>query len=155
MKAVLDRITEVLMCILLVAMVLAACYQVFARFILSSPSSLTEEFLRYSLIWLSMVGGAYAYGQGKHIAMVFLIKKVSENAEMKIRILVDTIVCIFAGGIYIYGGSVTYRTAVGQISAAFGMPMQFLYLSLIVSGVLVLFYAISDITTHIKHYKVG
>lgn len=152
MKKLLDNVTEVLMCILLTSMVLAASWQVFTRFVLNSPSTLTEEFLRYSLIWLTMIGGAYAFGKGKHVAMLFLIRKFSKDVQSKVGIIVDITVAIFAIIILIYGGAVTFNNAIGQVSAALGMPMQFLYLSLIVSGVLMFFYTVSNIINQLKYY---
>ena len=47
MRKIIDRITEILTGSLLVFMVLIACWQVFTRFVLQSPSTVTEEILRY------------------------------------------------------------------------------------------------------------
>lgn len=63
MRKIVDRVTAFLTCSLMIVMVLIACWQVFTRFVLNSPSTVSEEFLRYSLIWLTMIGSAYAYGK--------------------------------------------------------------------------------------------
>ncbi|WP_411248534.1 TRAP transporter small permease subunit, partial [Shouchella clausii] len=34
-------------------MVLVAIWQVFSRYVLNAPSTFSEEFLRYSLIWVT------------------------------------------------------------------------------------------------------
>ena len=154
MKNILDKVTEILMCIILTSMLLAASWQVFTRFILNSPSTLTEEFLRYSLIWLTMIGGAYAFGQKKHVAMNFLLRRLSDKIQNIMRIIVDIIVVIFSFFILFYGGRITYNNAIGQVSAALGVPMQFLYLSLILSGILMFFYAVSNIIYHIKNISI-
>ena len=46
-------------------MVFACCWQVITRFLLKDPSQWTEEFLRYALIWMTMLGAPYAYGKGQ------------------------------------------------------------------------------------------
>ena len=58
-------------------MVIAVCWQVITRYILNNPSTVTEEALRYLLIWVTMVGGAYAYGRRKHLAITALSKRLS------------------------------------------------------------------------------
>jgi TRAP-type C4-dicarboxylate transport system permease small subunit len=129
-------------------MVLVACWQVFTRFVLNTPSTVSEEFLRYSLIWLTMVGSAYAYGKKKHLAVVFIARKIPAKYQIVVHLLVEAIVLLFIGVILIFGGMKANQNAVGQVSSALGMPMEYLYLSLIVSGVLFLFYSI----IHIKDY---
>ena len=62
---ILDKFLSSVIAVLVALMVLGCCWQVITRFILNDPSSWTEEFLRYALIWLTMLGAPYAYGQGK------------------------------------------------------------------------------------------
>jgi len=147
-RKIVDKVTAFLTCSLMIVMVLVACWQVFTRFVLNSPSTVSEEFLRYSLIWLTMVGSAYAYGKKKHLAVVFVARKVPEKYSLYLNLLVEVFVLVFIAVILLFGGTKAYQNAVGQVSSALGMPMQYLYLSLIVSGVLFLFYLI----LHIKDY---
>lgn len=51
----LNRLLEILGSIILAAMVLVVLYQVFARTVLKNPSTLTEEFVRFALVWMAMV----------------------------------------------------------------------------------------------------
>ena len=145
MRTILDRIAQIFGSGVLVMMVFVTCWQVFTRYVLNSPSGFSEELLRYSLIWLTMIGGAYAYGQKKHLAITFVVNKASEKTQKLIGTIVDIMVLCFAGIVLIRGGSLTFTTAVGQVSAALRMPMQFLYLSLIVCGILIFFYAACNI----------
>ena len=59
MKA-LNKILENILAVLVAVMVLGCIWQVVTRFILNNPSKYTEEFLRYALIWLTMLGVPYA-----------------------------------------------------------------------------------------------
>ncbi len=61
LKKAVDKTIECLTCTLMAVMVFVAIWQVFTRYVLNSPSTFSEEFLRYSLIWISMLGGAYAF----------------------------------------------------------------------------------------------
>lgn len=153
MRGIVDRVTAFLTCSLMVSMVLVACWQVFTRFVLNSPSTLSEEFMRYSLIWLTMLGSAYAYGKKKHLAVVFVARKIPKKYKFYVDMLVEIIVLAFILVILIYGGSQAYQNSVGQVSSALGLPTQYLYLSLIVSGVLFLFYAAIHIIEHFQNRK--
>lgn len=150
MKKILDRIAQIFSVSLLTVMVFITCWQVFTRYVLNSPSGFSEEFLRYSLIWFTMVGGAYAYGQQKHLAIIFMVKKASDRTQAIIGTIVDILTILFAGVILILGGYMTFITAMGQVSTALRMPMQYLYLSLIVSGILIFFYSLCNIYERLK-----
>lgn len=153
MRDIVDKITAFLTCSLMVAMVLVACWQVFTRFVLNSPSTVSEEFLRYSLIWLTMLGSAYAYGQKKHLAVVFVARKIPEKFKFYVDMLVELIVLAFIFIVLLYGGMQAYQNSVGQVSSALNMPTQYLYLSLIIAGILFLFYAVIHIIEHFHNHK--
>lgn len=148
MRKIVDRVTGFLTCGLMILMVLAACWQVFTRLVLENPSALTEEFLRYSLIWLTMLGSAYAYGKKKHLAIVFVARKLPKRFQFIVGLIVEALVLVFITVILIYGGMKASDNAIGQVSSALRMPMEYLYYSLIVAGVLFLFYSV----IHIKEY---
>ncbi len=85
MRNIVDKVCGAIICMLLGLMVIIACWQVFTRFVISNPSTVSEEILRYSLIWLTMIGSAYAYGKKKHLAVVlfyecFAIKATKRRA---------------------------------------------------------------------------
>ena len=95
MRKIIDRITEILTGSLLVFMVLIACWQVFTRFVLQSPSTVTEEILRFGLIWLTMIGGAYVYGKNQHLAISFITKKAPDKFQPVITLFVEASVMLF------------------------------------------------------------
>ncbi|MGG0717724.1 TRAP transporter small permease [Robertmurraya massiliosenegalensis] len=153
MKKIVDGLTAFLTCSLMIVMVLVACWQVFTRFVLGSPSTVSEEFLRYALIWLTMIGSAYAYGKKKHLAVIFVARKIPEKYQIFVNLIVEAFVLLFIVVILLFGGSKAYQNAVGQVSSALGIPMEYLYLSLIVSGVLFLFYSVLNLAEYFKKHK--
>ena len=54
----LDRLLEAVCCLVLAMMVAVSCWQVISRYIVGQPSTITEELLRFSLVWISMLGMA-------------------------------------------------------------------------------------------------
>ena len=87
-RGLIDKIIQVLSTIIMGVMVIAVCWQVITRYILNNPSTVTEEALRYLLIWVTMVGGAYAYGRRKHLAIAALSKRLSFKGQKILDIFV-------------------------------------------------------------------
>lgn len=150
MRKIIDKIIEVLCTLIMGYMVLAVCWQVITRFILKNPSTLTEEILRYLLVWTTMVGGAYAYGRRKHLSINMLSKKLPFKAQKLLDIGVQVIVIVFCLIVMILGDLRLVQTTSNQISAALHLPMPFVYASILVGGILIIFYALIFIFENLK-----
>lgn len=151
MRKILNKILEVAACLLFVSMILVSLIQIISRYILKSPSVFSEEFLRYSIIWVSMLGMAYAFGKGGHLSITFLKDKLSGKDSIIIEIFFQFIYSLFALSIMILGGINAVKISIYQISPALKIPMGFIYLSLPVSGVIIILYSILNIKDILKN----
>lgn len=150
MRKVIDKIIEIMCTLIMGYMVLAVCWQVITRFILKNPSTLTEEILRYLLVWTTMVGGAYAYGRRKHLSINILTKKLPRNGQKILDIVIQAVIILFSVIVMIMGGIRLVSTTSNQISAALRLPMPYVYASVVVGGVLIIFYSLLFIVEDIK-----
>jgi len=118
-------------------------WQVFSRFVLNDPSSMTEELARYLLIWISLLGGAYAVGRRLHPAIDLLAGSLAGSLRTRQWRLVHVTILMFAVGVMVVGGLrlVTLTLSLGQTSAAMGIPLGYVYLALPVSGAIISWYA--------------
>ena len=153
MRKIIDRVIQGLCTLIMGIMVIAVCWQVITRFILNNPSTMTEEALRYLLIWTTMVGAAYAYGRRKHLSINILAKKLKPEVRQLLDIGVQLLVIVFCVGVMIMGGLRLCGTADHQYSAAMGIPMPYIYSCLLVGAVLFIFYAVLFIGEDIKNLK--
>ena len=144
-RKTVDQTIAFVTCTMLAFMVLTAVWQVFTRYVLNSPSTVSEEILRYSLIWVSMLGAAYAFGKKKHIAIELLAEKLPKNKALAISIMIETLILLFAMLVMVIGGSRIVALTMAQSSASLGLPMGYIYLSLPVSGVLIIGYSLMTI----------
>lgn len=103
MRKIIDKIIEVMCTAIMGYMVLAVCWQVITRFVLKNPSTVTEEILRYLLVWTTMVGGAYAYGRRKHLSINMLAKKLPPRGQKILDIFVQAVVIAFCVVVMIVG----------------------------------------------------
>jgi hypothetical protein len=60
--------------------VLNVLWQVFTRFVIRHPSSYTEELARYLLVWVGLLGAAYASGHKLHLAIDLFSQKMKPAA---------------------------------------------------------------------------
>lgn len=150
MRKIIDKIIEIMCTLIMGYMVLAVCWQVITRFILKNPSTLTEEILRYLLVWTTMVGGAYAYGRRKHLSINILTKKLPRNGQKILDIVIQAVIILFSVIVMIMGGMRLVSTTSNQISAALRLPMPYVHASVVVGGVLIIFYSLLFIVEDIK-----
>ena len=154
-RGIVDKIIQVLSTIIIGIMVIAVCWQVITRYVLNNPSTVTEEALRYLLIWVTMVGGAYAYGRRKHLAITALAKRLSYKGQKMLDIFVQAVVIAFCLVVMVGGGTRLVHTAADQLSAALLLPMPLIYSSVPVGAILFVFYAIIFIGEDIVDIKNG
>ncbi|GAB5535094.1 MAG: TRAP transporter small permease [Rubricoccaceae bacterium] len=145
LKGALDRILAWVCVGLMAASVLNVTWQVIARFVLGSPSGFTDELARFLLIWLGLLGAAYAVGQRMHLAIDLLPRalKAKPRARAVLGIVLQGCVLAFAAGVMLYGGGnlVRLTTLLEQRSAALGVSLGAVYSVLPIAGAVITVYA--------------
>lgn len=146
MREQVDNIVKKLLIFLMGFMLINVVWQVFSRYILGTPSTFTEELARFLLIWVSLLGGAYASGQGMHLAINLLPNKLSENGKRKLSIFISLCIMLFALlAMVIGGGRLVYITFIlEQTSSALAIPLAYVYSVLPLSGLLIIYYELLD-----------
>jgi TRAP-type C4-dicarboxylate transport system permease small subunit len=141
----LDRVLRWMLVLLLGAMVLAVTWQVVSRYALASPSSWTEEVARYLLIWIGMLGAAYAFRTRMHIGLDLLPGKLTGAAARRLHWLTLGIIIVFALIVLVYGGGslVLLTWQLHQTSAALELPISFVYAVIPLTGVLIVLYSLA------------
>jgi TRAP-type C4-dicarboxylate transport system permease small subunit len=143
-KRMLDRILGATCALILAVTAAAVIWQVFTRYIFGIPSTLTSEIARLLFMWLAMLGGAYAFGQGKHLAIDFLPMALQGGARKALELVLLAVVAAFAGLVMLGGGTdLVLRTLKsGQVTPTIGLPMGWIYMALPVAGATILFYCL-------------
>ncbi len=144
----LNRIIETLLVFIFGLLVIDVVWQVVSRYIVGQSSSFTEEFARFSLIWLTVLGAAYINGSKEgHLSMDFLLAKLPAQKKAKRQKVIQILMAIFALIIMVIGGgNLVYITlTLGQISSALQVPLGFVYAIVPVSGIIIIFFSIYNI----------
>ena len=135
---IINKILGTVISVLVAVMVLACCWQVITRFLLNDPSQWTEEFLRYALIWMTMLGAPYAYGKDQHLSIRVLVDKFQSKNQIRTKIAVEIIVLILSIAVFIVGGI-----------------MQVYYVCIPISGCLMVLYCLERLKRWFTELKEG
>jgi len=130
-------------------MTIDVLWGVFTRYALGSQASWTEELARFLLIWIGILGAAYASGQHMHLAIDLLSVKLNSTKQNRLLALIRILIIAFAFFVLVIGGGrLLYLTQIlGQTSPALQIPMTLVYAVLPISGLLVIYYKMHDFFT--------
>ena len=152
-KERVDYVLAWALVVLMGASVVNVLWQVATRFVLGDPSAFTDELARYLLIWIGLLGGAYASGKQLHLAIDLLPLRLSGRpAGSVLTIVIKLVVFLFALFVLVLGGGrlVYIVLVLGQTSAALGVPLAYVYTVLPLSGLVIMYYTATFIYEHIR-----
>ncbi|MGJ8694326.1 MAG: TRAP transporter small permease [Thalassotalea sp.] len=137
------------------AIVLVVTLQVFSRFVLNSPSSITEELARFLLIWIGLFGGAYGYHTNAHLGLDIVTNRFNEQLQRWVSVGSHLLIAGFAIFVMIMGGVslVLLTFDPPQISAALEIKMGYIYSAVPISGMLFVYIALMKISALICDFS--
>ncbi|MEM1323411.1 MAG: TRAP transporter small permease [Bacteroidota bacterium] len=147
----INRFIEYFLVFIFALLVLDVLWQVFGRYVLNQSFSFTEEFARFALIWLSILGAAYLNGKREHLSMDFLVRKLSPEKRRQRMQIIEIMMFVFALVVMVIGGGNLVFTTLylGQISPAMHVSLGYVYAIVPISGLLVMFYSLYNFI----HYR--
>lgn len=145
----IDQLLAIFLMILMAAIVIDVTWQVLSRFILGSPSSFTEEVARFLLVWIGLLGAAYAFRTHAHLGLDLFTSKLPFEKRLRADVVAQLVSFAFAASVMVYGGVqlVLLQLALGQTSAALEIKMGYVYSVIPLAGILICIYAVDNIAT--------
>ena len=146
-RKIIDKVLESFLIIIMGILVLDVLWQVISRYLLKSPSSFTDELARFLLIWVGILGAAYAAGKKMHLAIDIFINKFNEKYKKLIHILINTAIALFAVFVMVIGGSnlMYILLKLGNTTPALSIPIGYIYSVIPISGILIIYYSLYEI----------
>jgi TRAP-type C4-dicarboxylate transport system permease small subunit len=147
MRKKIDTVLGKTLVLIMSVMVINVLWQVFTRYVTGNPSSFTDELARYLMIWIGVLGAAYVSGQNLHVAIDILPLRQSKKTQKKLKVIVTILIILFVFFAFVIGGSrlVYISYVLGQQSPALQLPLAVVYLIIPISGLLIMYYKISDL----------
>ncbi|MFK7979177.1 MAG: TRAP transporter small permease [Saprospiraceae bacterium] len=146
MKEKIDTYIGGFLTILMILMTLDVLWGVFTRYVLANQASWSEELARFLLIWIGILGAAYASGQQMHLAIDLLSPKLNERNQKLVKGIIKWLIIGFAFLVLVVGGGrlIYISHTLGQTSPALQLPMSIVYGVLPLSGLLIIYYKLTE-----------
>lgn len=140
---ILDNTLAWIMVTLMAVLVIVVTWQVFTRYVLGEASSYSEETARFLLIWIGLLGAAYAYKQNMHLAFDLFTNRATGVRKFWMDIIIHMLVALFSALVLVLGGSflVHLTWEMNQLSASLQIPLAYVYTALPLSGLIIMFYS--------------
>ena len=144
---IVDKVLGAALAALVTAMVVSVTWQILSRYLFVVPAAWTEELARFLLIWIGMLGAAYAYRTRSHLGLDLLAGKLTERGQANLNVLSHLVCMSFAAVVLVVGGGslVAMTWELKQYSAAIGLPIAYVYAVIPASGVLICLFALMGI----------
>ncbi|SHE80949.1 TRAP-type C4-dicarboxylate transport system, small permease component [Mariniphaga anaerophila] len=151
----IDKALEWVLVFLMSILVIDVLWQVISRYVMSSPSSFTDELAGFLLIWVGLLGATYVSGKREHLAIDLLLQRSTPQRRFKLELIISVVVILFAVTVLLAGGTwlVYTRFYLSVKSAALGLPLGLVYLVLPISGILIAYFDIDNIVRMVRENR--
>lgn len=126
-----------LMAALMGVMTVLISWQVFARYVMGNSLTFSEEVARFSTVWLTMLGAAYAYRHGGLIAVDLLSGVAGRRMGIALRVTAALASAVFALVLFRYGWAITERV-MSQTAPSTRVSMAWLYAAMPAGALMIL-----------------
>ena len=125
-----------LACVLLAVVCLLGLWQVVARFVLSQPSTWTEEAMRRLLIWSVMFGIAAAFRRGALVSVDLMLRLSRGHWRRVVRLVIAVSTLVFLVVLLWYGIDLVWRVRFQTFASLDGISMSWGYAAVPVGAAL-------------------
>jgi TRAP-type C4-dicarboxylate transport system permease small subunit len=146
-KKGLVKALEGLLILAVTLLVFDVVWGVFSRYVMGEQTKWTEELARFLLVWVSLLGGAVAFGTKGHLGVDFFVGKFDPQVRKIMEVFSHLVVLFFAVSIFLLGGGrVVYDAlALEQMTPALGWKMGHVYLALPIAGFFMMLFTIENL----------
>ena len=117
--------------VVIIAATLLLFTNIILRYFFNANTTWAEEFVRYSMIWITFIGMSICFRKGIHFGVDILIKSVSERKEKWLQFTINIISMIFIILIVYFGLEITiFNYKSGQITPSLGIEIFWIYLAI-------------------------
>ncbi|WP_397475994.1 TRAP transporter small permease [Pusillimonas sp.] len=132
--------SSVLLVVLLLVMTVATLAGVFARYFMNDALTWSEEVARYSMVWLSFIGGGLVFRHGGHIAIDVLVRKLPAGMLRHVVFGLTQLIILCFLAVVFWKGLETLGQGAYMTTPALQMSMAIPYASIPVGAALMIYH---------------
>jgi TRAP-type C4-dicarboxylate transport system permease small subunit len=132
-----------LACVLLAVISALGMWQVIARFVLSQPSTWTEESMRRLLIWMVMLGTVVAFRRGALVSVDLMVRTAKGSWLTVVRWVITSTALAYLGVLVWFGINLVTRVRF-QTFASMELSMGWAYAALPVGAALAMLAVVAN-----------
>lgn len=159
-RIILCRLLELVLILAVLVLVLDVFWGVFTRwsgdfvkwmsdngrevwtFLPRGQAKWSEELARYMLIWVSLLGGAAAFGEKAHLGVDYFVGLFDSAAQKVLAVFTQLVILVFAVLIFLVGGTSVAINNMQQSTQALGeLKMGHVYLALPLAGIFIVIFS--------------
>ncbi len=152
-RSVMDKVLAAICALLLAFMTVLATYQVITRYVFKAPSTMSEDMLSYSFVWVSLLGAALVFGQKDHMRLSLFSDKFKGVSGLVLSIFTELLIMGIAVIVFLVGGKDFVGVGALQTSPTLSITMDLVYVILPLSGILIIIYNVLNIIQSIQKFN--
>ena len=133
-------VTSVVLVVLLLIMTGSTLAGVFARYFMNEALAWSEEVARYSMVWLSFIGGGLVFRRGGHIAIDVLVRKLPDGIIKHLVFGITQLVILCFLGVVFWKGLEMLGQSAFMTTPALQMSMVVPYAAIPVGAALMIYH---------------
>jgi TRAP-type C4-dicarboxylate transport system permease small subunit len=148
------RFEENLAALCLGGLLVTLFLQVFTRFITRDPLSWTEEAARYLYVYVVFLGSSTAVTERTHVAIDFLVLKLSPAGRLVVGLLVNVCVLFVLANLFYWGIRATLRQLNIPL-VVLDIPYAWVYVVVPVTALLMTVRTLAVMREDVRRYRHG
>ena len=148
-----EKSISALTVLLFVCMTIMVFTQVVLRYGFDSNIYWSEEFSRYSMIWIAFLGSAIGIKHNEHTRIDFFVKLLPAKAQLAMEVI-NRLICIFFVAFITYSSITMLENTFKLKTPSLQIPVGLVHLALPITGVVMIVYLIIQIILLIQNKEV-
>ncbi len=141
-----EHFEEYILCDLLAIIATIMILGVIMRYVFNSSLTWVEELCRFAFIWSAFLSIGYSIKEKSILTLTFFVEILPRPLSIVVKLLGKIVVVVFFVYIFVHSIPMVEKIyLVNQKSPALGIPMYFIYLSIVVGSFLAILRSIQDI----------
>lgn len=152
---ILEGIQTAICIILFVFIIALGTMQIFGRYIFSFSLPWTEEVMRFSSIWLAMIGSSLTIRVDGHVSVDILLGFMTSNKKKAILFIISRLICVVFLIVYLPAAIELVIKSETSRATSIPLPYSYVYTAVPVGIVMMLLSYASAIPRYAKKYLKG